>query len=260
MIIYCQNVWNCNPTAFRNRLIADRINALQADICLFQEFGPGTTQTGPAPLQDLLADRYTRITPDSGNYTPLFYRTEGFALLDSGYLRFDGRNDAGSKSVSWAVLEEKGSGFRFGAASTHFWWKFDDPEDNAQRLANADQLKAVCDRMAENWAVPVIVGGDFNNGTNAAQGDEPYRYLLSLGFTDMRTAAPVTTDAFTHHGYPVLQPDDSYTPGPLPRVNLDYLFTYGPHPAALREFAVHTDPQALTTSDHCPLVGKIERE
>ncbi len=257
---YNHNVWNHNPTEYRNNLIRELIHELDADVCTFQECGPDTTRSGEAPLPVLMSDRYTEVCPDKTgyNYTPVFYKTDKFSLVDSGYFLYDGLNDANSKSVTWALLEEKSSSKRFVAASTHFWWMEESERDNLQRINNARQLRGFLDRVIARYAVPIIVGGDFNNGENSAQGDEPYRVMLEMGFCDIRLCADESTDSYTHHDYPVLTHNGKYENGALPVRNLDYIFVYGNTSVKARKFDILTSQKALDSSDHCPLVGYFE--
>ena len=131
--VYCQNVWNSTPLN-RTALQRDLIFDLDADVCCFQECGPKTIRAGAEALPPMLAERYEEVPTSVGeqNYTPVFYKRDRFDLIESGYTLFAGKNDANSKSVTWAILEDKASGVRFGIGSTHFWWKCNEPDDNAQ--------------------------------------------------------------------------------------------------------------------------------
>lgn len=258
--VYCQNVWNHNPSEYRNTLIRSLVSDFDADICLFQECGPETNRVGGAPLPKLMQDEYTEVCSEVAdrNFTPVFYKTEKFNLIDSGYVLYRGLNDVNSKSITWAVLEDKASLTKFAVASTHFWWMSESENDNKQRLENVDQLGEVCDLIIKKHGVGVIIGGDLNNGKNADQGDEPYRYMLSKQFEDVRINAAQTTDEYTHHDYPVLKEDGTYANGPMPVRNLDHIFTYGNCPFKAEKFDVLTSTKALDSSDHCPLVAQFK--
>ena len=260
LTFFSQNVWNSNPCDFRIKLIRSLVSDFNADICMFQEFGPYSVRNAKEPLHILMSDEYIEACPDVSdkNYTPVFYKKDCFDVIDSGYLLYDGLNDADSKSVSWVVLKDKKNGNSFAVASTHFWWMAEKEEDFTQRLANVDQLKEVCDGIVAKHNVPVIVSGDFNNGKNSEQGEEPYKKMLSIGFKDVRLIADVTTDMMTHHKYPVQMPDDTFEKGEMPERNLDNIFVYGDFDVKAKMFDVLTSDKALTTSDHCPLIAKIE--
>ena len=256
LTVYCQNVWNSTPlnrTALQRDLILD----YEADVCLFQECGPKTIRAGADALPPMLAVAYEEVPTAVGeqNYTPVFYRRDRFELAEHGYFLYEGKNDANSKSVTWAILSEKESGVRFGVCSTHFWWKCNEPDDNAQRLANAAALYACTQMLTEQYGVPVIVGGDLNCGKCSSQGEEPWLWLCDR-LIDARAAAPLTTDMMTHHAYPVKNEAGLYVNGEMPRRTLDHMFvTNHPH-LQLISFAVDTTQRALATSDHCPLILK----
>ena len=256
--IYCQNIWNTLPAHERMPMIRSLISDFDADICLFQECSPNTVRKCENAIPALMADEYKEICEHliPTNYTPVFYKKDKFDLIDEGYLLYDGLNDYASKSVSWAVLKDKESGKMLAAASTHFWWMYRDDEDTKQRIANADQLRHVCDAIVSKYNVPVIVGGDFNNGQNSVQGSAPYEYMLKNGFVDFRLVANNTTDKFTHRDCPGGIATES-----MPTVqNLDYIFYYGKNNVSVAEFDVLTSKKALESSDHCPLVGKFDIE
>lgn len=259
LTIYCQNVWN-KPPVNRTALQKACILAHDADVCLFQEFGPSTIRIHDTALPPMLAPRYAEVPTAAGerNYTPVFYKPDRFALIDSGYLLFEGKNDANSKSVTWAILSERESGVRFGVCSTHFWWRYDSPEDNTQRLANAAALLACIRELEARYGVPVIAGGDLNCGLRASQGEEPWRWLCEPDrLLDARAVAPITTDTMTHHAYPVQDENGLFFDGEQPRRTLDHVFvTAHPH-LRVDSFAVDTSQQARATSDHCPLVVKL---
>lgn len=260
MIVFCQNVLNWAPTGFRNRLITELIQEQGADVCLFQEFGPNSTRVGEPPLQQLLEEAgYTEAYPEkaAGNFTPVFYKTAKYEREDVGYFMYDGLNDAGSKSVTWVLLRDKESGKRFVAAATHFWWMYEKEEDFRQRLQNVEQLWEICRNLTEKYGVPVVVGGDLNNGRNSDQGEAPYHAMLEKGFLDTRLTAPITTNSYTHHEYPIRHEDGTWTDGALPVRDLDYIFTYGPQ-VTTKRFDILLSQKALDSSDHCPLVAEIE--
>ncbi len=257
--LYSHNVWNKAPTAWRNKIIRKMIKDMDADFCTFAECGPATIRAGEAPLPLLMADEYTELCPDlSGtNFTPVFYKKDKFNVIDSGYHLYSGLNDAASKSVTYGVFSDKKTGKKLAVASTHFWWMADSEKDNLQRIQNARELKELCDDLTKKYNVPVIIGGDFNNGYNADQGDEPYRKMLDMGFSDIRLTAKETTDVLTHHTEPVLKEDGTWENTDMPVRNLDYIFTLGCGITAER-FEVLTSPEALVSSDHCPLTGYFE--
>ena len=153
IILYSHNIWNFNPAGYRNTLTRSMISDFAPDVCTFQECGPQSCRVGNPDIVSLMSDVYSEATPEFAdvNYTPVFYKKEKFNLVDKGYLVYDGLNDVNSKSVTWAVLEDKETKKKYAFASTHFWWMFESEKDNEQRLKNVDQLKAVCDDIIKKY-------------------------------------------------------------------------------------------------------------
>ena len=252
--IYSQNVWNVIPCEKRKKLIKELIYNFNADICLFQECSPNRIRNGEDSLPNLIKEHYSEICDEKSdiNYTPIFFKKDKFHIVDSGYFQFKGFNDAGSKSVTWAILKDTDIAL-FGLISTHFWWRFDSEKDNNQRIENANELKNLCDFLNQKYDCPIIIGGDFNNGINSLQGDEPYKHMLKIGFTDVRNIAEISCNKFTHRDCPPEDSDkDSILELPTMR-NLDYIFTYGNLKFNPKKFNVITNEKALISSDHCPL-------
>ncbi len=263
MKIYCQNIWNNNPCAPRNRIVRELVREFNADVCFFQECGPETNRVGDgeSPIAQLMNDCYREAYPEASdvNYTPVFYKKDKFNLIDSGYFLYDGLNDANSKSVTWAVLEEKETGKRFVVASTHLWWMYDSEKDNLQRLQNVAQLKQFCDEMVSKTGLPIIIGGDFNNGKGSLQGDEPYHTMLKEGFCDIRLVADETSDEPTcGEHYPKVLSAQSVEPRNHSQYTIDYIFTYNSKKLKAKKFDVLTSEAARKSSDHSPLLGVIE--
>lgn len=260
--IFGQNIWgNMAKTeciSNRNGCVKNMIVAYDADICCFQECNPKTSRVGDTAIELLLEDVYEEVPTEAGkiNYTPVFYRRDRFNVIESGFTPYEGLNDSGSKSITWAVLEEKERGVKFGIISTHFWWKSTGEVDNAQRLENAAVLLARINDLKDRYDIPVFATGDLNCGKNASQGEEPYQWLADR-LVDARLHADVTTDVLTHHPYPWRDANNIYhATFTTPQRTLDHLFVTEHPNVHLNSFAVDTSAVALTSSDHCPLIVK----
>ena len=253
--LFSHNIWNFD-TYNRNGLIAGLIRKYDSDVCHFQECSPRTSRAGETAIQKLLLPEYKEACAEYAhkNFTPVFYKKDRFLEIDSGYILFDGKNDADSKSVTWAVLEDKENGERIAVASTHFWWKYDNEEDDLQRVENARCVKKICSMIEEKYSLPVVVSGDLNCGTNSKQGSHGYDELVRLGMRDVRYIAKETTDMFTHHSYPILNDEGVFEKGVMPKVTLDHAFVSGEFPIEFLRFDVLTEQDALDSSDHCPLL------
>lgn len=256
--LYSHNIMNYNPPEDRNHLINSLISEFDADVCAFQECSPFTNRLGKAPIQDLLSDRYTEAGTGIDDFTPVFYKTEKFNLIDEGYLIYDGLNDANSKSVTWVILEDKETKKRFSVMATHFWWQFTGEADNLQRIENARQLKQLCEEIISRYNVPIIIGGDFNNGKNSLQGDAPYYFMLENGFKDISLTSPESITGHTcRKKYTLSEGDKAYIVGGDADMTIDYIFTYGDGIEPL-SFKVDSSERAKCSSDHLPLLALFE--
>ncbi len=263
MLLFNQNIWGNmkkeESIANRNDLIRSVILREGADVCCFQECNPRTSRAPECDISDKLAPLYREAALEHAheNFTPVFYNVETMQEIESGWFLFEGKNDKNSKSVTWAVLEEKATGKRAAFLSVHFWWKWESDEDEEQRIANARQLAEFCCRLKERHSIPFFVTGDLNNGIGANQGCRAYYEMLNCGMVDARTTAIETTDSHTAHHYPVRNEQNLYEGADMPFKTLDHIFTFGNNSAELHTFRVLTDTDALNSSDHCPLTLSI---
>ena len=260
---YSHNIWNNSPAGYRTKLLRSLMDDFDADVCAFQECSPQRNRQDLPTVEEVMCDKYAETLPQFAdvNFTPIFYKKDKFNVIDGGYFPYAGLNDLGSKSVSWAILEDKETLERFAFAATHFWWMARGEEDSNQRVENAKQLKEVCDNIVEKYNLPVFIGGDFNNGKNTNQGDAAYYAMLDMGFVDIRSIAKDCTDVeFTcQSAVPVLQDDESFLPVPIDaNMCIDYIFVYGDFKGEVKKFYIETNDKARTASDHCPLIAEIE--
>ncbi len=259
MILFNQNIWGNmkkeESIANRNDLIRSVILREGADVCCFQECNPRTSRAPECDISDKLAPHYREAFSKNAyqNFTPVFYNAATMREIDSGWFLFDGKNDKNSKSVTWAILEERATRKQAAFLSVHFWWKWESDEDEEQRIANARQLAEFCNRLKEKYPIPFFISGDLNNGIGSNQGSRAYYEMLNCGMVDVRTVAAETTDLNTAHHYPVRNEQNVYEGADMPFKTLDYIFAYGNTSATLHSFRVLTDPDALNSSDHCPL-------
>ncbi len=257
--LYSHNIWNHKVAGFRNKLTRSIISEFNPDVCTFQECGPNSCRKDSPDIVSLMSDVYLEASPEIAdrNYTPVFYKKDKFRLIDKGYLVYDGLNDENSKSVNWAVLEDKETRKKYAFASTHFWWMARGEVDADQRVENAKQLKEICDKIIEKYSVTVIIGGDFNNGKGSEQGDKAYTEMLKMGFRNACCMAEEKCDnEFTcREANPILKEDGTFGKcDVLPHICIDYIFVYGNFDVGVKKFHIETSDTALTSSDHCPLV------
>lgn len=194
------------------------------------------------------------------NLTPLFYKTEVFTELDSGYLLYSGANDSNTKSVTWAVLEHV-NGQKLIAMSTHFMYNMDGADHTATRLSNVRELTAVIAQIrnsnAEYASLPVIMGGDLNCSYNG--GAAPL-YALEETLTAAQSAASAAgcaINAFGGHHPTYACYDAQYRvfvtcPSHKSEATaaIDHIFYSGN--LRITSFATVTDRFASYASDHSP--------
>ncbi len=265
MKIYNQNIWGnygkSECVGNRNELICDLIYEYGADICGFQECNPKTSRAEGVDIAKLLEKDYEEVPTMAGkqNFTPIFYRRDKFGIVDSGWERYEGKNDLNSKSYTWCVFEDKASKTRFAYVSTHYWWAFQSEEDNLQRLENVDQIYALLQKIHQEYDVPVIMSGDLNSGEKAKQGTEPIEKMLGLGLVNLADAAETKMGHFTARiQYPVRGANDVYYGDSQPDHILDHAFMLPCDKVCVKSFVVENCVKALSTSDHCPLKIEVE--
>ena len=262
IIIYDHNIWGNMPRlstiSNRNALISELVSYHDADFVAFQECNPKTSRNGEEDIEKVLPKEYSEVITDAkkNNFTPIFYKKNTYTVIESGFHAYEGLNDENSKSLTFAVFEEKKSRVKFGIISTHFWW-MTGTEDNLQRIENAKVLLKYVNEIKEKYDIPVFAMGDLNCGFNADQGDEPYLFLKE-SLLDLREIAPVSTDVLTHHDYPVRNENGVYTAeGRIDSArNLDYIFVTEHRNVAVDSFEIDTSDEAYATSDHFPLIAK----
>jgi len=260
--LYNHNIWGGFN---KNEAIANRADLLlgiiadeDPDVITFQECEPDTFRAEVPSIIERFSHKYTEAAGEfaNKNFTPVFYRHERFTLVDSGFHVYSGLNDIESKSVTWAVLKDKNDGKVTAFASTHFWFRARDKQDEEQRRENAREAAGICRGIAEKYGCPEILAGDLNSCDLNGQGLGGYLQMLDEGFADVRHTAKITTDSHTEHYYPPRDENGNYIPGEKPNHTLDYIFTMGEVKA--ESFAVITTDAALAASDHCPLTAVFE--
>ena len=260
MIIYDQNIWGNlqGPIANRNRIIKELIEEVNPDFCCFQECNPQTSRKETDPIQDILNPVYTEACSEHAdkNFTPVFYKADKYTFIASDYIPFEGLNDVGSKSVTWAVLEDKLTKKRIAIASTHFWWMARGEVDNNQRTENAIVVHGIAKEVSRKYGCPFIISGDFNSGDNK-QTLSGYNKMIELDMRDIRFIATESDDSKTCGECPVLE-NGMYVRGSDAVTTIDYSFVYGNTPLIFNRFIVINSEKAKISSDHRPLVIDFE--
>jgi endonuclease/exonuclease/phosphatase family metal-dependent hydrolase len=155
---------------------------------------------------------------DSGEYSPIFYKTKKYNLHASGSFWLSqtpsvpgstGWDAACNRVVTWIHLEDRKTGNEFFVFCTHF-----DHQGEEARRNSAKLLISAVDSLAAG--LPVIVLGDFNSSPVS----EPYKLITypanPLHLIDARTiCAVVNGPEYTYTGFKV---------GALPGQRIDYIF------------------------------------
>ncbi len=129
---------------------------------------------------------------EGGEYSPVWYKTDRFSLLDSGWFWLSetpdevsmGWDAAYKRVATWVKLQEKASGQCYFVLNTHL--------DHIGETARRESITLILDRVKElGEGMPVIVTGDFN----ALPDSEVIAHItdpaLPEHLTDTRAIAPV---------------------------------------------------------------------
>lgn len=250
-------------TALRRDLQLALLADYAADVLCFQEFHPGSYQNGfSAGLEAMGYAKVDVDTDGENNYTPIYYRTDRYTVVDRGYRLYKGDNDANSKGLNWALLQDKTTGKQIGVVSTHFWWQgYDDADKadfarhNATRVSNATELMStVADIRSSYPTLPIVFGGDLNS---LYESDPVAKILETDGVSRAWDVAKVKNNNGGHHIEGKYQAAGAtYTDGKKNSSlydgtwSIDHAFVSGE--VTVERFHTLLDRYALILSDHCP--------
>ena len=233
-----------------------------AVIC-FQEYNVASyTRIG-----DALAGEYRAAIskhPDGSGiaiYTPVYYRTDSFTLVDAGggWLkdRFTGTN---TKCYSWAVLKFKDTGRTFAVTNYHGALASKDYEgyenysdEQISQLAikwtygNMEQLLEILASIkAEHGDIPFLCAGDFNFDKTMSA----YKLAIDSGMVEAETHAIVSRC----EGY-----RGTHTPGTPARYGntIDHIFYDPNYVTAYVHYTGATTEDELAASDHLMVYADI---
>lgn len=194
-------------------------------------------------------------------YTPIYYRTDTFTLVDSdgGWLRdrFTGTN---TKCYSWAVLKFKASGKTFAVTNYHGAVASKDYEgyenysdEQIAQLAvkwtygNVQQLLEILAAIkSEHGDIPFLCAGDFNFDKNMSA----YKLATDSGMVEAETHATVSRC----EGY-----RGTHTPGTPARYGntIDHIFYDPNYVTAYVHYTGATTEDELAASDHLMVYADI---
>jgi endonuclease/exonuclease/phosphatase family metal-dependent hydrolase len=248
------NIWgNAQKVpAEREQPIIDVVKRYSPDIILLQEVHPDWHKSR---LFTESTEEYETVMAPLGKFpchVPVMFKKAKWTMLDHGLHLFHTSLDR-SKGITWVLLQEKATGKKIIAASTHFWWK-GGPENNYIRTINAKETNDLLTALQKKYDnAPVAIGGDYNCWLVS----QPMNLLKANGF---RSAVEMTTDvtqASSHHGNPVKGEDGKFhgnrrVKDDIPKTSIDHIMVRGDQIDAKR-FVVVLDQDALDASDHSPI-------
>jgi endonuclease/exonuclease/phosphatase family metal-dependent hydrolase len=185
---------------------------------------------------------------DGGEFSPIFYRRDRFAVLDHGTFWLSATPDVpGSKSwdtaitriVTWARFRDRRDGREFQFFNTHF-----DHRGVQARLESARLLAARIEAMPAG--LPVIVTGDFN----VREDSEPYAVMTAVpGLRDSRYIS-----ATGHQG--LTASTNNWETANAPETRIDYIFVRAG--IRVRSHRILDDRyDGRFPSDHMPVIAEV---
>ena len=270
------NIWNCD----------NNLPAWQAkgEDCSAQARMPGMVrvyrETGPdiIGLQEvslLQADLLLRGLLDDGQryamlwgkFTPVIYRQDRLELVESEFYTYpeemegwDGEfNDVKSKSCSIAVFRDKQDGKLLVFATTHLWWKNNDPKAKNYQAGSDEarvyQLNMTMDRLEayhEKYGCPVVLVGDLNSKYNSPV----IQNALAREFEHAHNIAVEFADVDWGYHYCFGDGYKPYEPAPFEKAIDHILVKYAPA-GFVRRFERYTPEYYLPLSDHSPVFADV---
>lgn len=270
------NIWNCD----------NNLPAWQAkgEDCSAQARMPGMVrvyrETGPdiIGLQEvslLQADLLLRGLLDDGQryamlwgkFTPVIYRQDRLELVESEFYTYpeemdgwDGEfNDVKSKSCSIAVFRDKQDGKLLVFATTHLWWKNNDPKAKNYQAGSDEarvyQLNMTMDRLEayhEKYGCPVVLVGDLNSKYNSPV----IQNALARDFEHAHNIATEFVDEDWGYHYCFGDGYKPYEPAPFEKAIDHILVKYAPA-GFVRRFERYTPEYYLPLSDHSPVFADV---
>ncbi|MBR7099167.1 MAG: endonuclease/exonuclease/phosphatase family protein, partial [Clostridia bacterium] len=127
------------------------------------------------------------------SYNPIYYKKDKFDLVESGTKWLSDTPDRQSKypdakhykTLTYAILKDRATGASFMYINVHFDGSNDSAAHSALKEVRKKQVAVLLDFTAGYTNLPIVVGGDFNEGTSSAvvtsmsSGDR-FRYAASI--------------------------------------------------------------------------------
>ena len=203
------------------------------------------------------------------NHTPLLYNKNTTKYITGDYYwyknQWDKRpgqnhenwaNDCGSKSATWGLFEDIETGARYIVISTHMCTR----SDYVRGLQGAEMV-ALIDSLIAQYDVPVMLGGDYNGNTSAAN----YQKFVEGGLINVQLENLPTvynSPAKSAHGpypevdptYKIVVPAAGDNSGKLDKhSNIDHIMVKNHESMEITVFGVVIDDMSITNADHFPI-------
>ena len=247
---YKNTIDSINGWEFRKDNVAALIKYHKADVVGLQESNNEQTQDLEERLQGYGWYGVPRMSGPNGELTPIFYRKDRFALLDSGTFWYSETPDVPeSKSwdamypriASWVKLRDLVSGREFFFFNTHF-----DHRGEAARQKSGEIIRQKI--MDISGSQPAILTGDFNT----MEGSEAYENIVQE--STLRDAFHITESP--HYGPVNTSSGFAVSPKPI-RAKIDYIFVN--EKVRVLGHATITDQQeGRYYSDHLPVLAEVK--
>ena len=206
-----------------------------------------------------------------GNMTPIIYRADKFELLDTEYLLYPkymegsekGFNDSNSKSMNMGVFREKATGKVFIFATTHLWWRSNNPNwwsyqegSEAARVYQMQLATALLKKYQDKYdGCPIIFGGDMNTTYNTA----PIQYALNeAGYQHaFDVATDFRSDVKGECACGPKGPATQWIPGTMTG-SIDHILVKDVREGSVKRFDRYCPDYYFSISDHAPVFIDIE--
>lgn len=275
--ILSANLWKCdtNQPAWAEKGFDCSVNARAPGVArILEETAPDVIglQEISARMTELVQESLTTLGKDYavlwGRDTPIWYRADRLELVDSRFAIYDEElpghggsfNNGKTKSRTIAVFRVKENGRLFVFASTHLWWKSDNPESKSYQpfsgAARTYQLGILADEVdafCEKHDCPGYIVGDLN----AVYSSEAIQSLLTRGYLHAHDIATAHADETRGHhmcgnsGFD-LNPD----PGTFEQA-IDHILCRGIADGTVRNFVRAAPEWYMPISDHMPVYSDI---
>ena len=168
------------PKRIRATSLCAHYLTYQPDLLGLQEVQADTKEL----MCSLLSDLYTMVNADTDgqkNYTPIFYKTDKFELLDSKFHSFIKK---GLWHYVWALYRRKSDGKRVIHMNLHYHYSATEARLPEAKIVNAE-LKRLCEVYPD---AAIFVTGDYNCETFTPE------FAAMLEGLPMDTAMRLTED------------------------------------------------------------------